>query len=95
MDALISGWLGYLSLLWVLLAVLWLALLVYRGTLTIHEEDTLFLSKGESKAAEEQHVIVDKLNRLSTPLWASGTLVGVLLLLILGVWLWRAMNSVS
>ena len=37
----------------------------------------------------------DKLNRLSKPLWASGILVGVLLLLILGVWLWRAMNSVS
>jgi hypothetical protein len=95
MEVLTSGWLGYLSLLWVLLAVLWLALLVYRGTLTIHEEDTLFLSKGESKAAEEQHVIVDKLNRLSKPLWASGISVGVLLLFILGSWLYRAMNPVS
>ena len=95
MDALTSGWLGYLSLLWVVVAVLWLALLVYRSTLTIHEEDTLFLSKGETKAAEAQHVLADKLDRLSTPLWASGTLAGVLLLLIFGIWLWRAINFVS
>ena len=95
MEVLTSGWLGYLSLLWVLLALVWLALLIYRSTLTIHEEDTLFLSKGESKAAEEQHVIVEKLNRLSMPLWACGCSVGVLLLFILGTWLYRAMNSVS
>jgi len=95
MEALTSGWLGYLSLLWVVLAVVWLALLVYRSTLTIHEEDALFLSKGETKAAEEQHVIVDKINRLRMPLWTSGILAGVLLLVILGTWLYRAMNSVS
>jgi hypothetical protein len=95
MGAITSGWLGYLSLLWVVLAALWLALLVYRTTLTIHEEDTLLLSKGEAKAVEEQHILVEKLNRLSTPLWASGTLAGVLLLLIFGIWLWRAINYVQ
>jgi len=94
MEPVLSGWLGYLSLFWVVLAVLWLALLAYRLTLTIHEEDVLFLAKGETKAAQAQNVLVDKLNRLRTPLWASGTSVGVLLLLILGVWLWRAMNFV-
>lgn len=94
MELVLSGWLGYLSLFWVVLAVLWLALLAYRVTLTIHEEDVLFLAKGEIKAAQAQNVLVDKLNRLRTPLWASGTSVGVLLLLILSVWLWRAMNFV-
>ncbi len=94
MDALTSGWLGYLSLLWVVLTVLWLALLVYRAMLASREEDTLFLSKGETKVAEAQRVLVDKLKRLSKPLWASGISVGVLLLLILGIWLWRVMNSV-
>jgi hypothetical protein len=38
---------------------------------------------------------VDKLKRLSKPLWTSGISVGVLLLLILGIWLWRAMNYTS
>jgi hypothetical protein len=73
---------------------LWLALLGYRVRLTSREEDALFLRKGETKAAEEQRVVVDKLNRLRKPLWAAGISVGVLLLLILGIWLWRAMNSV-
>jgi hypothetical protein len=92
MDVLTSGWLGYLSLLWAVLTVLWLALIAYRAVLASREEDALFLTKGETKVAETQRVLVDKLKRLSKPLWTSGISVGVLLLLILGIWLWRAMS---
>ena len=94
MEQLTSGWLGYLSLLWVALTALWLALLGYRAMLASREEDTLFLTKGETGAAEEQHALGGKLDRLTKPIWASGVLVGVLLLLILGIWLWRGMNTV-
>jgi hypothetical protein len=94
MDALTSGWLGYMSLLWVVLMVLWLALLGYRAMLASREEDTLFLTKGETKVVEEQNVLVGKLERLTKPLWTSGVLAGVLFLLILGIWLWRGMNTV-
>jgi hypothetical protein len=94
MEQLTSGWLGYLSLLWIVLAALWLLLLGYRAMLTSREEDTLFLTKGEAHAADDQHALVGKLERLSKPIWASGVLAGVLLLLILGIWLWRGMNSV-
>jgi hypothetical protein len=61
MDALTSGWLGYLSLLWVVLTVLWLALLGYRATLTSREEDALFLSEGETKAAEAAQAALMKI----------------------------------
>jgi hypothetical protein len=94
MEALTTGWLGYMSLLWVFLMVLWLALLGYRAMLASREEDTLFLTKGESHAAEDQHALGGKLDRLTKPLWASGVAAGVLLLLILGLWLYHGMNTV-
>jgi len=93
MEALTTGWLGYLSLLWVVLAVLWLALLAYRAMLASREEDTLFLTKGETNVAQEQHALVSKLERLSKPIWVFGIGAGVLLVVILGVWLWRGMNT--
>ena len=94
MDQLMSGWLGYLSLLWVILAVLWLALLGYRAMLASREEDTLFLTKGEISAAAEQHELVGKLERLSKPIWVFGVMAGVLLITILGIWVYRGMNYV-
>jgi hypothetical protein len=94
MDQLMSGWLGYLSLLWLVLAVLWLALLGYRAVLASREEDTLFLTKGEAGAAEDQHALVGKLERLSKPIWAFGVLAAVLLLTILGIWIYRGMSGV-
>ncbi len=50
MEALMTGWLGYMSLLWVILTCLWLALLGYRAILASREEDTLYLTKGEAGA---------------------------------------------
>jgi hypothetical protein len=94
MDQLMSGWLGYLSLLWVILAVLWLALLGYRAMLASREEDTLFLTKGEIGAAADQHELVGKLERLSKPIWVFGVMAGVLLITILGIWVYRGMNYV-
>ena len=94
MEELTSGWLGYLSLLWIVLLVLWLALLGYRAMLATREEDVLFLTKGEEHAAEDQHALSGKLDRLTKPLWAFGISVGVLLLTIVGLWLWRGMNTI-
>jgi hypothetical protein len=94
MEELTSGWLGYLSLLWIVLLVLWLSLLGYRAMLASREEDTLFLTKGEEHAAEDQKALAVRLSRLAKPLWAAGISVGVLLLTIVGLWLWHGMTTI-
>ena len=60
MDVLTSGWLGYLSLLWIILTVIWLALATYRAVLASREEGTIFLAKGEARK-----------RKLSTSSWTS------------------------
>jgi len=89
MNELTSGLLGYLSLLFVVLTVVWLALAAYRAALASREEDALFLTEGEAKEAEALHVLVDKLKRLTKPLWVSGISAGVLFFVIYGIWVWR------
>jgi hypothetical protein len=95
MNELTSGLLGYLSLLFIVLTVVWLALAAYRAALASREEDTLFLTEGEAKEAEAQRVLVSKVKRLTKPLWVSGVSAGMVLLLIYVIWLWRATRARS
>ena len=93
MKELTSGLLGYLSLLVVVFTVVWLTLEAYRAALASREEDALFLTEGEAKEAEAQHVLVDKLKRLTKPLWVSGISAGVVLFVIYCILVWRAMTT--
>lgn len=93
MDAFMTGWLGELSLVWVVLTFLWVVLLAYRAWLASREEDQMFLASSHVPGANEQTLIVARLGRLSKPIWILGTLTGTLTLTILGLWLWQGMNA--
>ena len=93
MQELTSGWLGYLTLLWVVVTVLWMILLAYRSMLASREEDQLFLNKGEAHAADDMHALVGKLDKLTKPIWTLGILAGALVVLIVCLWIWRGMKA--
>ncbi|MGH9594381.1 MAG: hypothetical protein ACRD5L_14925 [Bryobacteraceae bacterium] len=93
MEALTSGWLGGLVLVWTILTVLWLLLLGYRGVVANREEDQLFIGHSEDHLAKEQQEIVGTLTRLSKPLWALGISSGALFLVILVAWVWQGMQT--
>lgn len=93
METLTSGWLGYLSLLWVVITVLWMVLLAYRSMLASREEDQLFLSKGEAQTANDMRMLVGKLDRLTKPIWTLGIVCGGLVVLILCLWIWQGMKA--
>jgi hypothetical protein len=87
MDALTTGWLGILGATWIGITLIWLVLVAYRAVMGNHEDDQLFLGKGEGQMAAEQAVLVGKLNKLGKPIWAFGLLSGALLLTIIAAWI--------
>ena len=96
MDAvsiLTQGYLGYMTLLWAVVTTIWLGLVGYRAVVANHEDDQLFLAKGEQHMAAEQQMLVGRLVKLGKPIWAFGLLSGALLLSIIGIWLWRGLQS--
>ena len=96
MDAvsiLTQGYLGYMLLLWAVVTTLWLGLVGYRAVIANHEDDQLFLAKGEQLMAAEQQLVVGRLVKLSKPIWTLGILSGVLLVSIIGIWLWRGLQA--
>jgi Tfp pilus assembly protein PilN len=84
-----------LLIAWGVLTAALIALLIYRGTLTMHEDDQLFLGESESHMAREQVEIMQKVNRLGPFVKVLGTASGVLILGIAGLAIYQAMTTVQ
>ena len=78
-----------LLIVWGVLTAVLIALLIYRGTLTMHEDDQLFLGESESHMAREQVEILRRVNQLGPFVKVLGTASAVLILTIAGVALYQ------
>ena len=78
---------------WVVLTVALIILLIYRGTLTMHEDDQLFLGESEAHMAREQVEILQKVTRLGPFVKILGTASAVLVLAIAGVAVYQQMTA--
>src|SRR5438874_11640906 len=63
-----------LLILWGAITLVLVALLIYRSTLSMHEDDQLFLSEGESAMAQEQAELQKKMSKLQPFVRACGAL---------------------
>ena len=70
-------------------------LLIYRSTLSMHEDDQLFLTESESHMQKEQVEIMQKLNRVTPMLKLLGAASGVLGLVIVGVFVYQQLQLVQ
>jgi hypothetical protein len=93
MEALTTGWLGILGVVWIGLTLLWIALLAYRTAMASREEDQLFLGKGDEHMAADQQMLVGKLTKLGKPIWVLGVASGGLFLTIIALWIWMGLRA--
>jgi hypothetical protein len=70
-------------------------LLIYRSTLTMHEDDQLFLDDANSHMQEEQTELLVKVNRLTIPVRVFGAGAGVFALILLGMWISQKLSEVQ
>lgn len=61
-------------------------LLIYRSTLTMHQEDALYLDDANSQMQEEQTTLLTRVNRLTIPVRVLGAGTGVFALILIGMW---------
>jgi uncharacterized membrane protein YjfL (UPF0719 family) len=84
-----------LLIAWGGLTAVLIAVLIYRGTLTMHEDDQLFLGESESHIAREQVELMRKVNRLGPFVKVLGTASAALILTIAGLAVYQAMTQVQ
>ena len=84
-----------LVIVWAVLTVALVVLLIYRGTLTMHEDDQLFLGDSEAHMAKEQAEILNRVNKLGPFVKVLGTLSAVLVLAIAGLAVYQQMTAMQ
>lgn len=87
------GLLGGLLIVWCALTGALVLLLIYRGVLSLREEDQLFLDRAEDHIVREQKEVVQKLLGLERYVTVLGITSGLLLLVIVGIWIYRGLTA--
>lgn len=81
-----------LLIVWGALTTILVLLMIYRSTLTMHEEDQLFLDDSEAHMKEEQEEIHRRVGRVTPWVKIFGAVSGMLILVIAGLWLYEGMT---
>jgi hypothetical protein len=79
-----------LLIVWSSITLVLIVLLIYRSTLTMHEDDQLFLGAGETQLQEEQQELLKKMAKLQPFVRVCGAASAMLLVVMAGMWLWDA-----
>lgn len=90
-----SSTLTMLLVVWGGLTTILIVLLIYRSTLTMHEDDQLFLDEAESHMEQEQKEIIARVNRVTLPVRILGAASGLLILVIAGLWIYDGLTRVQ
>jgi hypothetical protein len=83
----------WLLISWGVLTTILIVLLIYRSTLTMHEEDQLFLDESEAHMQREQTELMQKVDRMSPFLRILGAASGLLILVIAGLAVYQGLNT--
>jgi hypothetical protein len=83
----------YMLIVWGVVTGVLVVLLIYRSTLTMQEDDQLYLSDSESHMQKEQTQILAKVNKINPLVRGLGAASGVLILVIAGMAIYTALNS--
>jgi len=81
-----------LSILWAVITAALVIVLIYRSTLSMHEDDQLFLDESTANIRAEQEALLRRMNSLALPVRILGAASGLLVLVIAGMWVYAQMN---
>jgi len=83
----------WLLIVWGVLTAILIILLIYRSTLTMQEDDQLFLNESESHMQTEQTELLMKVNKITPIVKILGAVSGVMILVIAGLFIYQGLNS--
>jgi hypothetical protein len=81
-----------LLIVWAGITLTLILLLIYRGTLSMHEDDQIFLDEAEAHLAKEQVELIRKIDRLQPWVRICGAGSALLIVVIAGLELYSRMT---
>jgi hypothetical protein len=80
---------------WGILTGVLIILLIYRSTLTMHEDDSIFLHETESQMHKDQTEVIAKMNKITPIVKVLGALSGVMILVIAGLFIYQGLSGAT
>jgi Tfp pilus assembly protein PilN len=82
----------WIGIVWGVVTAILIILLIYRSTLTMHEDDQLFLDESQSQMEQEQIQLMKRVNKISPYLKVLGALSGAMILVMAGMAIYQGLN---
>ena len=77
---------------WGVLTAILIVLLIYKSTLTMHEDDSIFLNDTESQMQKDQTEVLSKMKKITPIVRVLGALSGAMILVIAGLFIYQGLN---
>ncbi|MBZ5654016.1 MAG: hypothetical protein LAO56_01925 [Acidobacteriia bacterium] len=81
-----------LLVVWGILTTILIVLLIYKSTLTMHEDDSIFLNETESQMQKDQTEVLAKMRKIAPIVKVLGAVSGAMFLVIIGLVLYQGLN---
>jgi hypothetical protein len=78
---------------WGILTGILIILLIYRSTLTMHEDDSIFLHDTESQMHKDQTEVIAKMQKITPVVKVLGAVSGVMILVIAGLFIYQGLTA--
>ena len=85
----------WLGIAWGILTAVLIILLIYRSTLTMQEDEQLFLDESASAMAQEQTELMAKVNKITPVVKGLGWASGLMFLVLAGMFIYQGLNQVQ
>jgi hypothetical protein len=80
---------------WGILTGILVILLIYKSTLTMHEDDSIFLNESESQMHKDQVEVLEKMKKITPIVKVLGALSGVMILVIAGLFIYQGLSNAT
>ena len=77
---------------WGVLTAVLVVLLIYRSTLSMHEDDQMFLNASDAHMEKEQNELRAKMNRISPLIKTLSGISAAMLVIMVGVFLYQGLQ---
>jgi hypothetical protein len=78
---------------WGILTGILVILLIYRSTLTMHEDDSIFLNDTESQMQKDQVEVLAKMRKIGPVVKILGALSGAMILVMAGLFIYQGLTN--
>jgi hypothetical protein len=80
---------------WGILTGILILLLIYRSTLTMHEDDSIFLNDTESQMQKDQVEVLAKMKKITPIVKVLGALSGLMIFVIAGMFIYQGLSNAT